>query len=402
MIERVPRLTRLLLGAEPLLGPQTGIGTYSRALHRGIARERPDLRLDWVANGRLLAPDSSASEAGVTGGRGAVIDPLRRLLHRLPGYVALRQFTLQYSLTSSYRCWHEMSRRPPPGTLYHEPNFVLRPFNGPSVTTIHDLTWLHYPETMRLETRRLMERGMPRTLERADLLLTVSRFVRDELIDHLGVAAARVRVTPNGVDARFHPRNNAEIAMTLARYRLVGDGYLLAVATPEPRKNLVRLVQAFARLPSALQSRYPLVLVGGHGWGDTLQSEAEPLQRRGQLRRLGYVPDAELPALYAGARGFALPSLYEGFGLPILEAMASGAPVLTSNGSAMAEVADGAAILIDPLDVDSIAQGLRRLLADAELRAQLIQAGSAHARGFSWQQTVSLTLAAYDGVMNGH
>lgn len=152
--------------------------------------------------------------------------------------------------------------------------------------------------------------------------------------------------------------------------------------------------------PRACKSARRWCWSGGHGWGEDLSSVADPLQRRGTLRRLGYVPDADLPLLYAGACGLALPSLYEGFGLPILEAMASGVPVLTSNGSAMAEVAGGAAILVEPLDGSSITQGLQRLLEDAERRQQLIQAGLARAGSYSWQETVRLTLDAYDEVMN--
>lgn len=387
----------VVLGAEPLLGPVTGVGGYTWALYRGLRNHHAvdDCRL--VANGRLIgaldAEQPCPPPAPAAPGR------LRRLLYRIPGYVPMRRWSLGLAPGSEYRRWRALSLRPPPGMLYHEPNFVLRPFAGPCVATVHDLAWVHYPETLKPDTRRIMEAGMPKTLERADRLLTVSQFVADELVQVLGIARSRVCVTPNGVDKRFYPRAAAATAAARARGGLAHGGYLLAVATPEPRKNLQALVAAYARLPARLQARVPLVLVGGHGWGESLTAVAEPLQRRGCLRRLGYVPDAELPLLYAGALGLAFPSLYEGFGLPILEAMASGVPVLTSNGSAMAEVAGGAAVLVEPRDVVSITAGLERLLDDAALRARLVRDGLARAREFSWERTVACTVGAYAEVM---
>jgi alpha-1,3-rhamnosyl/mannosyltransferase len=173
----------------------------------------------------------------------------------------------------------------------------------------------------------------------------------------------------------------------------------LAVSTLEPRKNLPRLLMAYARLPEALRARHPLALVGAKGWLNAeLEQHLAPLERTGQLRRLGYVSQEDLPALYAGAHAFAYPSLYEGFGLPLLEAMASGAPALSSRCSSLPEVAGAAALLIDPEDLDALTAGLERLLDDAPWRVQARARGLEQARRFSWERCVEDTVAVYRGL----
>ncbi|MCB1771577.1 MAG: glycosyltransferase family 4 protein, partial [Candidatus Competibacteraceae bacterium] len=169
-----------------------------------------------------------------------------------------------------------------------------------------------------------------------------------------------------------------------------------AVSTLEPRKNLPRLLIAYARLPEALRARHPLALVGAKGWLNTeLERHLAPLERTGQLRRLGYVPQDDLPALYAGAHAFAYPSLYEGFGLPLLEAMASGIPALSSHRSSLPQVAGDAALLINPEDIDDLTAGLEHLLSDELWRAAARPRGLEQARRFSWERCVEETIAVY-------
>jgi alpha-1,3-rhamnosyl/mannosyltransferase len=167
----------------------------------------------------------------------------------------------------------------------------------------------------------------------------------------------------------------------------------------EPRKNLARLVRAYASLPATTKARHPLVIVGARGWlNRDLEQTIAPLEASGIVRRLGYVGEDELPQLYAGAHAFAFPSLYEGFGLPVLEAMASGVPVLTSNVSSLPEVAGDAALLADPTDEESLRDGLARLLDDAAWRTNASARGIARARAFPWSRCVEATIEAYRAV----
>ena len=223
----------------------------------------------------------------------------------------------------------------------------------PTVLTVHDLGIIRYPDAFPQWHRLYGKVGLRKVLRAADVVVAVSEFTKDEVVALVGVPAERVRVVPNGVDAVFGREGAAA----------EGD-YVLAVATLEPRKNLGRVVEA------AQLAGVELRVVGARGWGG--------VEVPG---RVGEIPDAELAALYRGARCVLYPSLYEGFGLPVLEAMACGAPVVTSRGTAMEEVARGAAVLADPLDPASIADGI----AEAHARRdELVPRGLARAREFTW------------------
>ena len=286
--------------------------------------------------------------------------------------------------------------------VYHEPNYLLMPFNGPSIATIHDLSYLHYPQFHPKERIRRMEKGMPETLKRADHLITVSEFVRAEVIALLGVNAEKITAISEGADESFRVRRLDECGPVLSRYDLTGVKYLLTVGTLEPRKNLLGLIAAYSRLSEKTQSEHPLVVVGMKGWlSDALERQIEPLERRGRVRRLGYVPSEDLPFVYGAAYAFAFPSFYEGFGLPPLEAMACGVPVLISNRSSLPEVAGDVALQVDPEDVEAMTRGLERLLTDSVFRARAAQAGPRRAAEFTWERCVNRTVGVYRQVLGG-
>jgi alpha-1,3-rhamnosyl/mannosyltransferase len=228
-----------------------------------------------------------------------------------------------------------------------------------------------------------------------DRVITDSQAVRTEVINTLGLPPEKVVAVPLAAGSDFHPRKGAELKPLLDRWDLVPGSYLLFTGALEPRKNLVRLLEAVAVLRARRRDGPPLVLAGPPGWRNReIRERIEAAA--GSARYLGHVSREDLAALVAGCAAFVMPSLYEGFGLPVLEAMASGVPVVTSRGGALEEVAADAAVLIDPLDRDAIAAGIEKVLEDSALRETLVQKGFARAAQFTWERTARETLAVYE------
>jgi glycosyltransferase involved in cell wall biosynthesis len=293
--------------------------------------------------------------------------------------------------------------------LLHGPVNVLPLLTPcPGVVTVHDLAFLARPEAFHPAKRRYLRAMTALSTRRAARVIAVSAFTRDELVRRLGTPAHRITVVHNGVDPAFAPLPAGEVARFRAERGLPAR-VVLAVGTLEPRKNLVGLLQAFARLlpggPSALgagegDDDLGLVVVGGKGWlYDALDPLVASLGLAGRVRFTGHVPDDELALWYNATDAFAYPSLYEGFGLPPLEALACGAPVVTSDSSSLPEVVGDAALLVDPRDPAALAAALVRILTEPALRATLRAAGPRQAAEFSWARTVAATRAVYDNVL---
>lgn len=259
----------------------------------------------------------------------------------------------------------------------------------PALATVHDLA--AFRDDVVLPRGAAFERvTLPLAVRRATRLLPNSRATRDDLVARFPRAAAKATVVELAAGAAF-AAGGTDDARVAERYGLAKP-YVLALGTLEPRKNLPRLIEAFASLPPALRDAHELVLVGGAGWA-TGAIDASIAHHRDVVRPLGHVPDDDLPGLYRDAALFAYPSLFEGFGLPVLEAMSAGAPVLTSNVSSLPEVGGDAVRYADPRDVASIRAGLAALLGDPHERARLAAAGRARAARFSWERTARETLA---------
>ena len=281
--------------------------------------------------------------------------------------------------------------------LVHGPVFVGPLFSPcPSVVTIHDLSFIRFPALFRPANRLYLTVLTRLAARRARRLIAVSAHTAEEATRLLGVPLARIDVVYHGVDPAFCPLPANEVAAFRQR-RGLPERFVFFVGTLEPRKNLVRLVEAFARIRAG---RVGLVLAGGKGWlYDELFASVEALGLHEEVIFPGYVVDDELPLWYNAATVLAYPSVYEGFGLPVLEAQACGTPVLTSNVSSLPEAAGDGALTVDPYDVEALAAGLHRLLADEPLRLQLRERGLAHARQFSWPRTAQETARVYRRAM---
>jgi alpha-1,3-rhamnosyl/mannosyltransferase len=279
--------------------------------------------------------------------------------------------------------------------LYHETNFIPMPCAQPTVATLHDLSVILHPEWHPADRVAYFEKQFHRGLDRCVHFLAISEFGRQEIIETLNIPPERVTRTYMGIRPGLGPLPAEEVAQVLRRHQLPSR-YLLYLGTIEPRKNILVLLRAYCALPQAIRSAWPLLLVGGWGWNagavaDYLHSEA---RHRGVLH-LGYVAEADLPALYNGARALVYPSLYEGFGLPPIEMMACGGAVLTSTAGALLETVGSRAYLIEPLDVDGWRAAMLRVVQEEDWWRRLRTGVRALARPFTWEQCAADTLRVY-------
>jgi glycosyltransferase involved in cell wall biosynthesis len=284
--------------------------------------------------------------------------------------------------------------------MLHSPDFIP-PVGGrwKSVITIHDLSFLHFPETKDAVSRRYYNGQIHAAVARADAILADSDATRQDVIAMLNVPPDRVTTVYAGIDARFKPVQPDEIGRLRAAYDLPGE-YVLFVGTIEPRKNLEGLMQAYAALRADLPDAPTLVIVGRRGWlNDPIHALPVSLGITDRIHWIEDIPDGDLPALYNGASVLCLPSLYEGFGFPVLEAMACGTLVVTSDRGSLPEVAGDAAILVDPDVPGQIAGGLRRALTDRALGDELRRRGFAQAAKFPWAETARRALDIYRRVL---
>lgn len=308
-----------------------------------------------------------------------------------------------------YRLWYRL-RLPLPVQgvtgrldLFHSPDFVLPPVRGgvPTLLTVHDLSFLHYPHVFPAPLLKYLNRVVPWSVGRATHVLADSEATRRDLVQLWQVPAKKVTVLYSGVDARFRPvKSEREITAVRAKYELGDAPYVLAVGTIQPRKNYQMLIRAFAPVAAVLS--HNLYIAGGKGWlYDEMLAEIERQGLARRVRFIGFVDDADLPALYGGAALFVFPSLYEGFGLPLLEAMGCGTPVLTSNASSLPEVAGEAAVQLPPEDEAAWAATMQALLTDRTRRTALVAAGFRQARRFTWQRAAGELLAIYERLLSG-
>jgi alpha-1,3-rhamnosyl/mannosyltransferase len=383
---------KLIFAVDAIFPPLTGIGRYAWELANGLANSAEADDVKYYLHGRFVPNPTVVSGHEAKQGMTSTGSP--PLSARIRARLAQSGAAVRvYSALTPHL--HRFRLQRFDDHVFHSPNYFLPPFGGPALATLHDLSTLLYPEFHPGARVTYMNTELPKTLSRATHLVTVSEFIRAEVIKHLSWPEEKITAIGLGVDARFRPRDVQATATVLSTYGLTHGAYTLCVATVEPRKNIERLLEAHQALPEPLRLRYPLVLAGSAGWNsEDLHQRIKQLQGPG-LHYLNYVPQDHLYALYAGARLFAFPSIYEGFGLPVLEAMASGTPVLISDRASLPEVAGGAAWQVNPLDVDDIRDGLTHALQDDSWRKQAVIAGLLRASEHSWKRCCEQTRHLY-------
>jgi len=328
--------------------------------------------------------------------------PPLTLYHRTTPDTALDGPSVQHTLIEQRRFWTHVGlsraiRRDRPAALF-VPSHVLPVIHPPaSVVTVHDLGFLAEPEAHPAGTRRMLDITTRWNARAAHSIVAISGQTRDDLVQHYGTDPGKITVIHSGIDhARFHVLDPATVHDVTSRLG-IDRPYIFYLSTVQPRKNVIRLAEAFEALDDA---NLILVIGGASGWlSGPIEERVRQSPVSERIRRLGTVSTADVPALYNGAQAFVLPSLYEGFGMGVLEAMACGCPVVTSNRSSLPEVAGNAAILVDPTDVASIRDGIRSATSPVH-RERLIALGLSRAREFSWERTATQTLAVVQKAMH--
>ncbi len=383
---------RILVNSESLRPPLTGIGNYTLHLLQALQKLPEIQQLDCFNGHNINAVDFTLEmhkilQSETSRKNKSWRQQLRESIRTLP-------FAYDLHFSSINNRFKPLAAQ---GlySVYHEPNFILKQHAGPSVTTIHDLSFIHYPQYHPRERVRWLNKELPKTLARANAIITDSNFVRNELLERYNLDDEKVTCVHLGVDSRFKPHSKAETEVFLTSNGLRHGRYVLFVGTLEPRKGIDVLLDAWQQQPKHLQEHFTLVLAGAPGWCNTaLIERITQMQNQGKLRLLNFVDAVDLPLLYAGAAVFAYPSVYEGFGLPVLEAMASGVKVICARDSAMAEFAFDGACLNDPSSCDELAFALQREL-ESTVSGKLVE-NQVHS--FTWQACAEKTLAIYQQI----
>lgn len=379
---------RLGINAVPLLSPWTGIGQYTYHLTKelqALLSHQPQMFYAAGWSNKLRTQPLPT-----------VQQPIKKFVKRfIPSSYHLSRFIQQHRFSAGASDLKIM--------LYHEPNFVSYRFSGPTVITVHDLSYIRYSETHPIERIKHMDKHMPHCIETTQHIIVDSEFVKHEVMDYYGVPEHKITTTYLGVSSIFTPQTKEECLPILQKYGLEYGHYFLAVGALEPRKNIGVVLNAFSQLSPQIRKHFPLVVVGMKALPstDALTRQLADMVQKGEVIMPGYVAQDHLPKLYSGARLFVYPSIYEGFGLPPLEAMSCGTPVLVSNCSSLPEVVGEAGVLIHADDVDNWSHWIRRMIEDEDLNKKHSALGMQQAKLFSWKRCAEQTMVAYERALNG-
>jgi alpha-1,3-rhamnosyl/mannosyltransferase len=384
---------KLIFAVDAIFPPLTGIGRYAWELATRLAESAriDDLRFisnfGWIAQPRDLLPQTA---------------PQRRIYLQWASALRTRAAGSRLGVALFARLapmWKKALLKPYGSYLFHSPNYFVPPRDGISIATVHDLSIRRFPQTHPAARVHYFNMEFERSLARCRHLITDSEAVRAEVIATFGWPADRIEAIALGVSDAFHPRSAAQTEPVIRKWQLRFDGYTLCVSTLEPRKNLETLLDAYTQLPESIRTRFPLVLAGKSGWHDQrLKERIARYAAQGWLRYVDYVDQDELPLLYSGARVFCFPSKYEGFGLPVLESMASGVPLVVSKAPCLMELCGDFALSHEPDDASALRNALERALADDIWRSATRAEGLARSRNYTWSSCFDRTVDVYERV----
>ncbi|WP_457913555.1 glycosyltransferase family 4 protein [Candidatus Gillettellia adelgis] len=376
---------KVIFGSDSIKFPLTGLGRYSLEL-ASCLKEREEISELFFLHGHHLIRQIPMVREKIS-----VVQSLRYLAQK--SYF----FSAFYRLIVPRLKTYILKQHPE--AIYHSPNFYLPPNVDRCLATFHDLSVFTWPQCHRPERVYFMQKELCLTIKRAAILIADSDFARLELAEYFNLPLSKVYVAKLASSGIFYPRATEDLSRFLSLLGLQVNQYCLFVGSIEPRKNIETLLNAYERLPMALRMSVPLVISGCAGWSSAaLHQRFEHLKNSGWFYYLGYVKCAVLPYLFAGARSFLFPSLYEGFGLPILEAMASGVPVVCSDSGSLPEVAGSCALMCSAKDVDTLTVLIKRSIEDNTWRKRAKINGLNRAKQFSWKRCAQETLLAYQQV----
>lgn len=378
---------RLLINAIPLLGQESGIGTYTRHIAEGCQEKGVDITYFYgYPSKRLIPGDSGQSGAWLSNIKGIV----KKI--NLGRKFCIKALHAGNKIADLFfpRSWD----------CYFEPNFILFPTLRAErkIITVHDFSCFRYPQWHPPARVHYMERFFWDSIEQADCIITGSRSILEESTRMFGISEKRIIVIPDGVDhSHYYPRDKNAQELLRKKYGLPFN-FVLYVGALEPRKNLANLIRAHSALPTTLKARFPLLLIGSRGW---INDEILELIRLNadHTRMLGYVSRADLPIFYSAATLFAYPSWYEGFGLPVLEAMACGRAILTSTDAALKELTGDAALHAQPDSVRDITLKLQELLENISLRKDMESKALLRANDYSWKKSAKRHLEVFHNLV---
>lgn len=378
---------KVILSTDSVKYPLTGIGRYTYELIQEFKSQNYFEDLKFL-NGYKILDEFTYDSTSVPSGSGS----------KLVSFLKNTPLVDIYRIASPFvksRALHEYE-----DYLFHGTNFHVPKFRGMSVSTFHDLSPFTMAHCIEPSRAKYLRKQLLKTIENSDHFITDTEYTRLEFINFFNIPESKVHAVHLACSDSFKPLSFELTKMTLSKFGLEYKKYVLCVSTIEPRKNINNLILAYSMLSSEIKSKHPLILVGHKGWcSEDSHKLIEKYKHEGWLKYLDYVTSDELPLVYASAKMFIFPSIYEGFGLPILEAMRSGVPVISSSASCLPEVVGDAALFFEPNDIDGLSKVIANSITDDILLEELREQGIIRANEFSWSKCATETQSVYNKII---